>query len=183
MEGVSRVDEPGKWVGDITVRHDGVVLDIQCKRPRTAAAIRPNFDKAKKQILEATCPGSGMIALDLSVIIRPSGTLLPAQSEACASAKLSNLIDTHLPGIADEIEMIGPEIVGIIVVGRIPSMITETSTIVGSNGRQYDITRPYSVAEIAVALNPLSPHASTLRCIGEKLDQWLKGRYRGLPQG
>ena len=181
VDGISRIDEQRSWVGDITIQHEGVILDVQCKRPQTAAAVKPNADKAKKQILKATSPGSGMIALDLSVILRPAGTLLSAQSEASASDKLSKLIETHLHAITDE--MVGPEIAGIIGVGKIPSMITETSTVVGSNGQPYEVTRPYSAGEIAIALNQLSPHAPTLRCIGEKLDKWLKGRSRGLPHG
>ncbi len=116
----------------------------------------------------------GIIAIDVSVPIRPAGTLCPANNLARASKKLTSLIDAHAVAVTDE--MLGPNIPGIIWYGRIPCMVTEQSRIATPTGTQYEMTRPYSAGEIAVALNASSPYVHALRGIGTKLSAWLNNQ-------
>lgn len=174
VDGIRRVTESTQWVGDATVRQDGIVLDVQCKRPQTSGTIQSNIDKATDQILGATFPGAGIIVIDLSVIIRPGGMFLPADSVAIASAKLSNLIQPHAE--AAFASMGCPQISGIVWFATLPCRISGVSRILNPAGGRDEVDRPYHAAEIAIALNPNSPHADALRHIGERFQQWMKSR-------
>ncbi|ULA65721.1 MAG: hypothetical protein LZF86_240114 [Nitrospira sp.] len=175
VDGINRIGETGLWFGDVTVRHQSLVFDIQCKRPQFSDTVERNVDKARKQILSAPVPRMGIIAIDTSVIIRPRGTLLSAQSVASASRKLTDLIQPYAETLHRE--NVGPEIAGLIWFGGMPCMITEPSRILRSTGERYEITRPYSAREIAVDLNHSSPHAVTLLNIGEQLNHWLRVKW------
>ncbi len=170
VDGINRFDETGPWFGDVTVRRYGTTLDVQCKRPQSSDSVDRNVEKARKQILRTASPRVGIIAIDASVIIRPRGTLLSANSAASASAKLSGLIQPHAESVATT--MITPQIAGLIWFGRLPCMITESSRIIRSTGGRYEITRPYSAAEIALNPNHLSPLATNLIDIGRQLKRW-----------
>lgn len=174
VDGIGRATESTRWVGDATVRHDGIVLDVQCKRPQTTDNIQSNIEKARNQIIGAANPGAGIIAIDLSVIIRPSGMFLPADNVGIASAKLSGLIQPHAE--AAFASMGCPQIAGIIWFATLPCRISGAYRIASPAGGKYEVDRPYHAAEIAIALNPNSPHASALRSIGERLQGWLKIR-------
>ena len=174
VEGVNRSTEGGRWVGDVTVRQGEVTLDIQCKRPQTAEAVGVNIERAKKQILRATCPRMGIVGVDLSVIIRPPGTFLPTFGVASASNKLSDLVQTHAKAVTDA--MLGPQIAGIIWFGKIPCRITQPSRIVKPAGGQYEITRPYIAREMTFTMNASSPYVGALRSVGEQLSRWSKSR-------
>lgn len=174
VDGVGRAMESTRWIGDATVRHDGIVLDVQCKRPQTIDSIQSNIEKARNQILGAACPGAGIIAIDLSVIIRPGGMFLPADNVGIASAKLSGLIQPHAEAAFDSMDC--PQIAGIIWFATLPCRISAASRIANPAGGKYEVDRPYHAAEIAIALNSNSPHASALRSIGERLQEWLKSR-------
>jgi len=66
---------------DITVQWHGTLIDIECKRPQSSAALTKLTKKARKQLQH---PGRGrrhgLIAIDCSVLVRPAGTLLESAS-------------------------------------------------------------------------------------------------------
>ena len=166
VEGHNRKDVGGHWVGDVTVKQDGAVLDVQCKRPQDASNIETTIKKAKRQILHAAQPKAGIIAIDLSVVLRPARTVLAANGVPSASSKLSTLIDSHHDAVSDI--MVGPHIAGILWFGRIPCMVHDPPNV--------EVFRPYAAGEIAIARNTLSPHAPRLTDIGIRLDSWLKAQ-------
>lgn len=170
VDGVNRRDETRLWQGDVTIQHQGIILDVQCKRPQSAEAVNRNVDKARKQILEAASPHAGIIAIDASVIIRPKGMLLSAQSVPSTSHKLSDLIQPHAESIA--VTMTFPQIAGLIWFGRLPCMITEPSRIARPAGGHFNLTRPYTATELAVSPNRSSHYAKTLVDIGWQLKRW-----------
>jgi hypothetical protein len=174
VDGISQMNEDDQWIGDVTLRQDGVTFDVQCKRPQTAETVGANIEKARRQIIQAARPRMGIIAIDLSVPIRPAGTLIPADNLLGASKKLTRLIDMHAGAVTDE--LLGPSIAGIIWFGRIPCMVTELSRIATPTGGRYEMTRPYSAGEIAVALNASSPYIGALKSIGTKLGVGLKNQ-------
>lgn len=190
VDGINRSGESGNWVGDVSIRQDGVVLDVQCKRPRSSQAIDRNVTRARKQILNADSPRRGIIAIDASVIIRPRGTLWPANGVAGASDRLSQLIQPHAESVAKvlnffttrdesgvESTKLHKEIAGLIWFGRLPSMVSEPSRIVRLSGGCYEITRPFSAREVAISLNHTSPYATALLSIGEQLRRWLEDKW------
>ena len=163
VEGINRKDVQASWVGDVTIQADGTVLDLQCKRPQDALSIERNISRAKRQILNAPAPKAGIIAIDLSVVLRPSGTVLAARGVSGASEKLSALVDTQHEAVNDA--LVAPEIAGIIWSARIPCMVHDQG-----------IVRPYCAGELAIALNTASPHMPRLTAIGHQVNRWLEFR-------
>jgi hypothetical protein len=185
VDGINRLGENGHWTGDITIRKDGIVLDVQCKRPRSRDAIDRNVTQARKQILNAISPRRGFIAIDASVIIRPKGTLLAANSVASASGMLSKLVQPHAESLAQALNFsangdatkLYKEIAGLIWFASLPCMVKEPSRVIRPLGDRYEITRPYSATEVAISLNDTSPYRAALLTIGEQLKRWLEDKW------
>lgn len=185
VDGINRLGENGHWAGDITIRKDGIVLDVQCKRPRSSDAINRNVTKARKQILNAISPRRGFIAIDASVIIRPKGTLLAVNSVASASDMLSKLVQPHAESVAKasnfsangDATKLYKEIAGLIWFASLPCMVKEPSRGIRPLGDRYEITCPYSATEVAISLNDTSPYRTALLTIGEQLKRWLEDKW------
>jgi hypothetical protein len=171
VDGISRTGELGTWFGDVTIRHEGFLLDVQCKRPYFAENVQKNVRRAEKQIL-AAYPRVGVIAIDTSLFIRPQGTLWQANSVRDAVDKVSQLIEPHAQAVANRIKR--PQIAGLIWFGRLPCVVSEPSRILTSSGGRYKLRRLYSAYEVAIWINDLSPMAPILYDIAHRLNAWMK---------
>lgn len=79
---------------DITIDWNNLLIDIECKRPQNKKSIVGNFKKACKQISDWN--RIGIVGIDCSPFIRPSGTLInkesPEKAELFLSQKLEDII-------------------------------------------------------------------------------------------
>ena len=126
VDGVLASGQETQWSGDITIRHEKRILDIQCKRPFTNKTIVKLAQEGAKQITDAVQPGVGIIALDLSRTIRPQGKILATRSEDNILNYVDKLLrSTVPPGIVETIK--DPKILGLIVFGRVPVMLEEAN--------------------------------------------------------
>jgi hypothetical protein len=79
---------------DITVQWHGMLIDIECKRPQSSAALTKLTRKARKQLQHPGRGGRhGVIALDCSVLVRPAGTLLEGDSGEAAERLISTKLE------------------------------------------------------------------------------------------
>src|SRR5579884_2730221 len=124
--------------------------------------------EARDQVLNATNPGNGIIALDLSLLIRPPNSVLEKASLLEASECAGHLLQRHLTDLSSEM-ITGVEdrrIVGVLGRARIPLMLRRQSLILTTQGEPYTFFTPFAVGEISAVVNRASPHGMVLESIG-----------------
>jgi hypothetical protein len=142
---------------------------MQCKRPQGLDAVTSRLRDARRQIVNALeHVAAGIIALDCSAFIRPSGMLIEQLTADEAMEFYSKRTEKL---ILDKIlREMRPEILGAYVFARAPAMIAlRKSTVVSSFGRPFIEARPESICPSLVVSNPNSVIPACLRYIYSRL--------------
>ena len=116
---------------DFSFVWEGICFNVECKRIQSQTQLMKRVRKARQQLSQIE--GFGIIAIDCSVLYRPSGTVLETGSPRQAESQMSKWLESSIgPRIGPSLS---PEILGFILFSRVPAM---TSTgIVDSRGRFY----------------------------------------------
>jgi hypothetical protein len=122
VEGISVCPAACTSEADVTIKSDGGLLDIECKRPQTEKALSVRGREARRQIEKPSRGGRhGMIALDCSVFVRPPWKLLETDSPENAELHIWQTLETHAkPKL--KLALSG-SIVCCLLFARIPTMI------------------------------------------------------------
>lgn len=106
----SRVDFSFMW--------EESYFNVECKRIQSETQLIKRVKKARNQL--SKIEGIGIIAIDCSVLYRPSGTVLETDSPKRAEAQMSKWLEYSIgPKICLGLS---PEILGFILFSRVPSM-------------------------------------------------------------
>lgn len=151
---------------DITIDWNGSLIDIQCKRPQTKGMLEKRVKEAHDQINNPNRPGQwGIIAVDCSVLLRPPGTLLEANSAESAEQHLANLLDREIKPIVGTFVR-KPNILGAFLFARVPGMTrVGKSPILSPKGKPFTFLRPDSICSTLVISNANSLSPGTLQSI------------------
>lgn len=173
VDGFRRVSETTQWSGDITLSHQGTVLDIQCKRPWSRNSLSDNIKRARRQITTTAGPAQGIIAIDLSRCIYPTDTLLAASSDREASDRVHEML---LQVFSPEVYRVEgqPQIMGLIAFASIPVGVAYLSPVLRLDGRPYKVQYLHSVGHSRVLINERSPHSEIPKLLYERLDAWYR---------
>ena len=72
VDGIMKENEPSPNASDISIRFDGALVNIQCKRPRSEPKLRRAVHDARKQLsASGVRKNLGIVALDCSVFLDP----------------------------------------------------------------------------------------------------------------
>jgi hypothetical protein len=169
VEGIRTRDAICESEADITFRWNGTLIDIECKRPQSYAALVERTKEAREQIERPSRGGRhGAIALDCSVLVRPAGTLLESGSGEAAE----RLIATELQeSVASEVESyLTSSIPGFLFFARVPAMIrVRRSPIVTALGKPIYDFRPDSISTGLVFSNAQYAGPDVFRYLAERL--------------
>ena len=146
---------------DFSFSWEGASIDVECKRLQSQARLPRRAREARNQIERGgRC---GIIAIDCSVLYRPSGTLLETDCSKRAAGDMSGWLQTNIepkirPGLT-------PAILGFILYSRVPAM-TATGVL---DSKGIDIRRRDCVSSRLAVGNPSYPDPSVLRDIQQLL--------------
>ena len=136
-------------------------INAECKRVNSPAQLPRRAKDARDQI--ARSGRSGIIAIDCSVLARPTGTLLETDSPVRAENQVSQwLEDNVVPQLQPSLS---PNILGLVLFARIPAM-TATG-LLDANEQPY--RRRDCISSILAVGNRSLPDQTMLREIARKL--------------
>ncbi len=181
VDGIMRNDQTLSWLGDITIKHEERTLDIQCKRLQRIAQLAKRIKEARKQIISAPAPRAGIIAIDFSATVRPSGQLLPADSPVDASESVSRLLQRSIPTSLVKLIMADSRVLALLAYASVPVMVERETRIVTSQSVPFTLTLPCSVDEILVVGNGESPDMYLVKSLHERILRWHRQRSRAEP--
>ena len=171
VDGINARDTPCSSEADVTFRWNGTLLDIECKRPQSYAALGARTAEARAQIERPSRQGRhGVIAVDCSVLVRPAGTLLESGSGAAAESLVSRTLEGS---IAPKIESrLTNSILGLLLFARVPAMIrVRRSPILTPTGEPIHDFRPDSISTWLVVSNAQYAEDDVLRSLASRLLQ------------
>jgi hypothetical protein len=169
IEGILSANRSGESKADITVQWHGTLIDIECKRPQSLAALTKLTKKAYRQLQHPGRGGRhGAIALDCSVLVRPAGTLLESDSGEAAERLISTKLEQSC---ASRVESyLTPSMPGFLFFARVPAMIrVRRSPIVTALGKPIYDFRPDSISTWLVLSNAQYVGPDILRDLAERL--------------
>jgi hypothetical protein len=169
VDGIPARDMTHSSEADVTFRWDAALYDIECKRPRSEAALAERTAEARTQIECLRRKGRhGVIAIDCSVLVRPSGTLLESGSGAEAEDLISRILERS---ITPKIELqLTSSLLGFLLFARVPAMIRiRRSPIVTASGEPIHDFRPDSISTWLVVSNAQYAGRDTLRELASRL--------------
>lgn len=175
VDGIPARDVTCSSEADVTFRRDAALFDIECKRPRSEAALGERTAEARAQIERPNRAGRhGVIAIDCSVLVRPAGTLLESGSGAEAEGLISRMLERS---IAPKIEsQMTSSLLGFLLFARVPAMIRiRRSPIVTASGESIHDFRPDSISTWLVASNAQYAGPDTLRELASRLLKTAQG--------
>ena len=177
VDGCAREFEETQWMGDITLRHRGAVLDIQCKRPWSQNSLIDNIKRAKSQVITVANPARGIIAIDLSRCISLNDAYA-SSDEASESlhAKVVQLLSPEVHRLLGQ----APQIVGLIAFASIPAEVVYLSSVLSSDGTPYTSRYLHSVGHTRLLINEQSPHSDILKSLYGNLEMWYRSHMKTL---
>lgn len=132
-------------------------IDVECKRLQSKKGLLKRAKAARSQITQSN--RCGIIAIDCSVLYRPTGTVLETSAPDAAESQLSKWLETNIePNIRSSLS---PRILGFILFARVPTM-TSVGII---NSRGDFFRRRDSISSWLVIGNPGCPNFEILRSI------------------
>lgn len=165
------------WKGDITLEHEGVIFDVQCKRPRGFDSLERNVLRARDQIITVARPARGVIAIDLSFCIHHEVEALSAISGEEASASVESNIRESLSLRILEILRQDSRIMGLIAFASVPVGVAYKARILRSDLTPYQLQYLHSVDHLHVLVNESSPMAHVLTSLHRYLFNWYQSRW------
>lgn len=166
-----------RWKGDITMEHEGVIFDVQCKRPRGFHSLERNVLNARDQIITMARPARGVIAMDLSFCIHNEVGALSAFSGEEASAQVESKILESLSLRILEIIRQDSRIMGLIAFASVPVGVAYEARILRSDLTPYQLQYLHSVDHLHVRVNESSPMAHVLTSLHHYLFNWYQSRW------
>ena len=169
VEGIVALGTSCHKDADITFEWSESVIDIQCKRLQTEAALEKRVRKARKQLTSPSRQGqSGIIAIDCSVLIRPPGTVVGSNSAESTVPYIYKLLEEEIkPKVNRHID---PNILGYLLFARVPAMTpTKISPILSPKGNPYINFRSDSSFSSLFISNLSSSETEIFRAIYEKI--------------
>lgn len=169
VDGIPKKEEAYCGDADVILAWDGVVIEIQCKRPQTESALALRIREACKQLSGIQDRSlKGIVAVDYSAFIRPSEKVLEAdsaeQAESFLAKELMKKVDQALFSLLDD------KVLGLILFARAPAMVrVRRSPIVSGSGKEMSYFVPFSVTTDLVIGNFRSPKQALLKSLGERL--------------
>lgn len=168
VEGIPRTKKPQvveqrmlKFLeSDIWLNHSNLDIEIECKRPRSLGAIPKRVQKAQKQLNGKV----GIVAIDCSVSLRPSGMILDASTPEKASNFLSDLLASKVvPIVQNELDS---NVIGAILHMRTPVHTIDTvSPILGLTGMPITTYAQETASSLFFMANGDSPNVKVFRDI------------------
>ena len=156
---------------DFTFRWEESYINVECKRPQSKGQLLKLANKARKQITKLG--GSGIIAIDCSVLYRPPGTVLETSALDDAEFRMSEWLETDIePKIRSSLSS---RILGFILFARVPAMTA--LRIVNSSGnffRRRDIITSWLFVS-----NSGCPNSEILRGIELRLRKQAESTLSG----
>ena len=161
VDGVYLDDDIPKSTADFCFRWNDTEIDVECKRVHSQQQLLKRVKKARTQVTRiGRC---GILAIDCSVLMRPTGTMLETRSANEAELKMSQWLENDVqPRIRP---VLSPTIIGVILYAKLPAM-TATG-VVDEKGRFY--RRCDCISSILVVGNPTYANQSILRDIAQRL--------------
>jgi hypothetical protein len=169
VDGINARDVTCSSEEDVTFRWNDTFFDIECKRPRSYAALGERTSEARAQIERPSRQGRhGVIAVDCSVLVRPAGTLLESSSGTAAerliSSELERSIETRIES------RLTNSILGFLLFARVPAMIrVRRSPILTPSGEPIHDFRPDSISTWLVVSNAQYAGPDVLRGLAGRL--------------
>ena len=146
---------------DFSFLWQGVAIDVECKRLQSEAQLLKRAKDARNQILRAD--RCGIIAIDCSVLYRPSGTLLETDSPERAERDASRWLETNIkPQVSRSLK---PNILGFILYSGFPAM-TATGIL---NSKGTVVRRRDCISSLLVVGNISYPDPNVLHDIAQLL--------------
>ena len=140
---------------DFSFSWQGTSFDVECKRPQSEARLLERAKDARNQIRRAgRC---GIVAIDCSVVYRPSGTLVETACPERAARDVSKWLETDIePQVRPSLT---PDILGFILYSRFPAM---TGIGIFDSGST-EIRRRDCISSLLAIGNPSYPDPSVLQ--------------------
>ena len=128
VDGVVRSGVNCEEKADLVLRVKSDLFVVECKRPQSWNRLQERFKEASRQIRRSSVPG--IVAVDCSVLLRPSGTTLENRDLLLAEAQVSEHLERR---VATELyRHLRPDLLGLVLFARIPAM-----TLVGGGGDRF----------------------------------------------
>jgi hypothetical protein len=171
VDGIRMRDTIYESEADVTFQWYGTLIDIECKRLQSYAALEKLTEEARGQLQGPRRGGRhGVIALDCSVLVRPAGTLLESGSGEAAE----RLISTKLRELATPqvVSHLTNSMLGFLFFARVSAMIrVRRSPIVTAQGKPIYDFRPDSISTWLVFSNAQYIGPDVLRCLAGLLSE------------
>ena len=164
VDGVYLGDNIPKSTADFCFRWNDTEIDVECKRVQSQQQLLKRAKKARTQVTRiGRC---GILAIDCSVLMRPTGTMLETRSPNKAELKMSQWLENDVqPKIWP---LLSPTILGVILYAKLPAM-TATG-VLDEKGRFY--RRCDCISSILVIGNRAYANRSILRDIAQRLKMY-----------
>jgi hypothetical protein len=148
---------------DISIRYEGVPINIECKRPLILGSLADAAQDALDQINDpAREIRHGVIAVDLSRAIRDSYYHFEGPSNQEASQELTRQVQQRLEPVARRPGFMAENILGFIGHIRVPYVVPGTTRIVKLDGSPYRHHFTSSASCYLMIKNGECPHGSLL---------------------
>jgi hypothetical protein len=171
VDGIRKEGQSIEWKGDITIQQGGEPLDVQCKRLQKENQLIKRVKGARDQILREPRPGKGIIALDLSVLIRPIDFLC-SDSSNTASQDVRKALGEKIGHKLAQVIYSEKRILGLIILGVVPTLIDQPSGTQALQGETDTISTPHSIDETVFVPNDNSPGCQLLEQIAQQYYRW-----------
>ena len=103
---------------DVVLRVKSEFFSVECKRPQSLNRLQERVKEACRQIRRRSLPG--IVAVDCSALLRPSGTVMENRDLGFAEARVSAKLERE---VAPELyHHRGPDLLGILLFARVPAM-------------------------------------------------------------
>jgi hypothetical protein len=161
---------------DVIFRWDRSLIDMECKRPRSFAALQDKTRRARGQIQDPK-RGSrdGVIGIDCSILVRPQGTPQGTLREDDSAGAVERFISTEIektivPKIASRLTH---SIAGFILFARVPAMIRlARSPVLPAEAEPIYYYRPDSIATWVVYPNSRYAQPAILKHLADCLNDF-----------
>lgn len=163
VEGIGENGSGVNSIADFSFSWESSLTHVECKRLSSWKKFDANIRKAMKQIEKS--PRNGVVALDLSKLIRPKGTIATNSSETPIETQCLNWMQRCVvPRIGTEFS---PRIFGFILYCRVPAM-----TPMKSNGNGSEISRSDCSVSISSYPNQCYPvYIDFMRTLHDHLER------------
>ena len=118
VDGICATHGITEFTADFSFLWNTLNMNVECKRIHSPAQLLKRAKDARDQVLETR--RTGIIAIDCSVIARPSGTLLETESPLQAEREMSRWLEHNI--VPQLLTALSPKILGFILFARIPAM-------------------------------------------------------------